>query len=134
MKNLLFIFITIIFVGCEPAYNVSIHNNSPNTLYIKTSPSIESLLYSKSGSHYDSIINRKVGQTDKYSLYSLKPFDTFRLWGNIGGWPVLYELPFDYVEIINSTDTLILDSKEKIMNQVKKGNRKRDFYIEIVPQ
>lgn len=131
MKNLLLIFILLIFIGCEPGYRIHIRNNASTTLYLKTHPSIESL-YPKWTGYYDSIIINKISENGEFSLYGIKPFTTFRIWGNIGRKPTSNEIPFDYVEVVRGNDTLILDSKEKIINQLKKGGKKFDYYIEIV--
>jgi len=130
MKNLLISFIVLTFIGCEPGYRIYIRNNAPTTLLIKTHPSIE-FGYKLTG-YYDSIISNKVSQDGKFSLYIIKPFTTFRIYDNIGGKPTSNQIPFDYVEVIRGRDTIILDSKEKIINELKKGNKKFDYYIEAV--
>ena len=131
MKNILFISTVLIFIGCEPSYRIEIRNNASTTLYLRTHPSVESLFPKWTG-YYDSIIINKISQEGKFSLYGIKPFTTFRIWGNIGGKPTSKEIPFDFIEIIRGIDTLILDSKEKIISQLKREGKKFDYYIEIV--
>ena len=99
MKQLLFFLLLIIAsTGCEPSYRIYIHNNSSSDLYIKTHPSIESL-YDSHSLYYDSIITHKLKQEDKYSVYKVKPYDTFLILGTIGGGPTVSELAFDYIGI-----------------------------------
>jgi hypothetical protein len=132
MKQILFsLFLLILFAGCEPSYRVYIHNSSSSDLYIKTHPSIESIFYDTHSLYYDSIITHKFKQEGEYSVYKLKPYDTILILGTIGGGPTVSELPFDYIALISSSDTTILDSKEKIIEQAKKMDKKRNYYIEI---
>jgi hypothetical protein len=132
MKQVLFfLLLIIVFTGCEPSYRVYIHNSSSSDLYIKTHPSIESLLYDTTSLYYDSIITHKLKQEDKYSVYKVKPYDTFLIFGTIGGGPTVSEFPFDYIALINGSDTTVLDSKEKIIEQAKQMDKKRNYYIEI---
>ena len=125
--------LTIMFflISCEPSYRIYIHNSSSANLYIKTYPSIESILYDSTSSFYDSIISHKVKVEDKYSVYKIKPYDRILILGTIGGGPTVKELPFDYISLISFSDTIILDSKEKIIEQAKQVDKKRNFYIEI---
>jgi len=131
MKNLIVIFTILTLIGCEPGYRIYVRNNASTILYLRTNPSIESL-YPKWTGYNDSILAHKVSQEGKFSLYSIKPFDAFRIWDNIGGMPTSKEIPFDYVAVIRGVDTLILDNKEKIANQLKRGGKKFDYYIEII--
>ena len=130
MKNFIFIFILTVIIGCEPGYRIYVRNTSSTTVYLKTHPSIESLCL-KQSSYYDSIIINKVKEEGDFSFYAIKPLNSFRVWGSIGGKPTLKEIPFDYVAIIRGSDTLILDNKEKIINQIKREGKKFDYYIEI---
>lgn len=121
MKKILFILLVIFFfTGCEPGYRMYVRNSSSSDLYIKTQPSIESL-YDAHSTYYDTIATYKVKQEGNYSIYSVKPNSTMLVWGNIGGSPTVNELPFDYVALINESDTIVLDSKEKILAQTKQA-------------
>jgi hypothetical protein len=128
---LIFLFLLIIFTGCEPSYRVYVHNTSSSDLYIKTHPSIESLLYDTTSLYYDSIIRHKLKQEGEYGVYRVKPYEKFKILGGIGGGPILNDLSFDYVSLISGSDTVIFDSKEKIIRQIKQIDKKRNFYIEI---
>jgi len=132
MKQILFSFAAIIaFTGCEPGYRIYLRNNSSSDLFVKTNPSIESL-YDSHSSYVDSIVTYKLKQESGYSFYKLKVHDTLMIWGNIGDKPTLGEMPFNYIAFINGVNTMILDSKAKIINQLKKLDKRRSFYIEIM--
>lgn len=131
MKRILFsLLVIIVLTGCEPSYRIYVRNSSSSDLYIKTQPSIESL-YDSHSTYHDSIVTYKLKQEGNYSIYRVKPFNTMLVWGNIGGGPTVKELPFDYIALISGSDTTVLDSKEKIIEQTKKSVRKRNFYIEV---
>lgn len=131
MRQILFSFLVIIvFTGCEPSYRIYVRNSSSSDLYIKTHPSIESL-YDSHSTYYDSIVTYKLKQEGNYSIYRVKAYNTMLVWGSIGGGPTDKELPFDFIALISGIDTTVLDSKEKIMEQTKQADKKRNFYIEI---
>jgi hypothetical protein len=131
MKHILLSFLLIVFfAGCEPGYRIYVRNSSSSDLYIKTLPSIESL-YDSHSTYYDSIVTYKIKQEGNYSIYKVKPYSTMLVWGTIGGSPTVKELPFDYIALISGSDTTVLNSKEKIIEQAKQVNRKRNFYIEV---
>jgi hypothetical protein len=135
MKQIfVYILTTIIIFGCEPSYRVYVRNSSSPDLYIKIHPSIEScFFYFPNDSFRDSIIAHKVKQEGKYSIYKVKPNTTFFILGRIGGGPTADQLPFDYIALINGSDSMVLDNKEKIIKQAKLIGKKRNrnFYIEI---
>ncbi len=88
-------------------------------------------LYDSHSTYYDSIIAYKLKQEGVHSIYKVKPYSTIRVWGNIGGSPSVKEFPFDYLALISSSDTTVLDSKEKIIERLKQVDRMRNFYIEV---
>ena len=123
--------LVIILAGCEPGYRIYIRNNASTTLYLKTSPAIESL-YPKWTGYQDSILANKTSQEGRFAVYSIKPFNALRVWDNVGNKPTSNQIPYDYIEVISGADTLILNSKEKIIEQLKRGNKKFDYYIEVL--
>lgn len=131
MKNIFFLIILTALIGCEPGSRIYIHNNGTSPLYIKTHPSIDSL-YPKNSLAYETIISHKLDIVDKYSLFKVEPLDSFLIWSVIGDIYNSDIIPYDYIELINNSDTLILDSKEKIFNQMKKGDGKFDYFIDVV--
>jgi hypothetical protein len=141
-KNLIFILLFIFgLISCEPSYRIYVRNSSASDLYIKTHPSIESDYESnpffKSAPqfypNYNSVIACKFKQEGEYSIYKVKPYDSLNILGDIGFGPVIEQLPFDYIALINGSDSTVLDSKEKIIGQAKLmgKRRKRNYYIEI---
>jgi hypothetical protein len=130
MKQLIVIALsTVILYGCDPAYNCYVRNRSSSVLYLKTHPGVESLL-PKESINYDSIAARKTAQEDKLSIYSVKPGETFQIYGHIGFSPSLEEVPFDHIEIIQKGDTVILDSKEKILGRLVQEGKTRKYFIQ----
>lgn len=123
--------ILIALIGCEPGSRIYIHNNGTSPLYIKTHPSVDSL-YPNNSLYYETIISHKLGIVDKYSLFRVEPLDSFLIWSVIGDIYNSDIIPYDYIELINNSDTLVLDSREKIFNQMKKRDEKFDYFIEVV--
>jgi hypothetical protein len=122
--------IFLIAASCEPNYNCYIRNDSSSNLYLRTRPSIESL-YDKKSTYYDSIISRyKVREEGTLSVYKVNPNSIFRIYGNIGLTPSLTELPFDYIEVIQGSDTTVLDGKDKILERLKQEGKTRKYFIE----
>lgn len=80
-------------------------------------------------SYYDSVLIHKVGEEGRVSVYGIKPHSVFRLYGNIGLKPSLKEMPIDYIEIINGEDTIILDGKEKILDNLRQENKTRKYFL-----
>lgn len=131
MKQVLFVLLVIIvFTGCEPSYRIYVRNSSSSDLYIKTHPSIESL-YESFSTYRDSILLYKIKQEGDYSIYRIKPNDSMLIDGYLGRSPNIKDLSFDYIALISGSDTTILDSKEKILEQTKQMDKKRNYYIEI---
>ena len=130
MKPCIYIFLlTVIFYGCDPSYNCYVRNDSSSVLYLKTHPSIESL-FDKQSTHYDSVLSYKVDQEGKLSVYRVEPRGVFQIYGHIGFNPSLQEMPFDYIEIIQGSDTVVLDSKEKILERLKQEGQTRKYFIQ----
>ena len=131
MKYLMFILLLIFFYGCDPGYHIYISNKSSKELLILTSPSIESL-YDPNIAYYDSILNHKLKEENGISTYSIRPYEQFRVFGNIGGIPTLKDLPFNYIKIVQEKDTLVLNSKEKILKSLIRENKKiNHFYFKF---
>jgi hypothetical protein len=132
MKTLFLLVLVIMFMGCDPGYSVYIYNQSSSPLYFKTHPSIESFYDSAHLSYYDSLLAHRVKKDSLYSMYKIEPNSRFLVWSHIGVMPSINELPIDYIKIMNDRDTLILDSKEKIISQIKKTDKKFNYSIEVV--
>lgn len=128
-RFIVIILLAVISYGCDPSYNCYVLNNSSSILYLKTYPSIESLL-DKQSTYYDSIVVYKVAQEDKLSVYKIEPGEIFQIYGQIGFNPSLQEVPFDYIEIIQEGDTVILDSKEKILKRLEQEGKTRKYFIQ----
>ncbi|MES2849317.1 MAG: hypothetical protein V4685_09685, partial [Bacteroidota bacterium] len=122
--KILFAFLVMVFLftGCESGYRAYIHNNSSSPLYIKTYPSIESHYDYLRSSYYDSILIYKQKNEDSFSVYKINPYQKFLVWSQMADRPVLKELPFSYISLVSDIDTIILDSKEKIINEIKQLN------------
>lgn len=125
------ILISLSSIGCEPSYRIYVRNHSPKDLYLRISPSVDSL-YPKWMTYHDSLINIKVTQNENYALYIIKPAQVFRIWGYIGNVPKVADIPFNYVRLDDGTDSLILNSKDKIINQLKREGKKYDYFIDIL--
>jgi len=131
MKNynvVLSVFAIIILTSCDPGYSCYVRNDSPSILYLKTHPSIESL-FDELSTSYDSILAYKTAQEGKLSVYRVNPYSVFRIYGHIGINPSLQEIPFDYIELIEGRDTVVLDSKEKILLRLKQEGKTRKYFI-----
>lgn len=129
MKKLIILsLICVSYWGCEPFYSVSIANNKTFPIYIKTYPSIESL-YPKESVYYDSLLILKTGTENKYSVYRISPGFHIQLYVALGFRPFPRDIPFELIEIIKGADTIVLDSKEKILNQIDLESKKRRYYI-----
>lgn len=124
-----FLSIFSIAASCDPNYNCYIRNDSSSNLYLKTRPSIESL-YDKKSTYYDSIAKCKVQEEGTLSVYKINPNSTFRIYGHIGFTPSLTEIPFDYIEVVQGSDTTVLDDKEKILERLKQEGKTRKYFIE----
>ena len=72
-------------------------------------------IYPKWTDYHGSIVANKLSQDGKFSFYSINHFYTFLVWSTISSKPALNEFPFDYAEVLWGSDTLISDSKEKII-------------------
>jgi hypothetical protein len=94
---------------------------------MKTHPSIESRQDKRAG-YYQKVVSYKVGETNGMSVYRLKTNDTLVLYAQIGNKPRLSEVPYDYLELIQRQDTIVLDSKQKIFNKLKPEGKKRNIY------
>jgi hypothetical protein len=130
MKHrIVILMLAVILYGCDPSYNCYVRNDSPSVLYLKTHPSIESQVDAQS-IVYDSILAYRLHEEGKLSVYRIKPHGVFRIYGHIGFNPSIEEMPFDYVEIIQGTDTVILDSKEKILARLEQEGKTRKFFIQ----
>lgn len=129
MQYLILVFLLAISLqGCDPSYSCYIQNTAPSDLYLKTDPPVESLIDQQS-IYYDSILIYKVRDEDKLSVYEVKPNEVFRLFGHIGFSPRIAEIPFNYVEILQGNDTLVLDSKQKILDRLKNKPGTRKYFI-----
>jgi len=125
---LLLVFVVIVLTSCDPSYNCYVRNDSSSVLYLKTHPAIESL-FDKLSTSYDSILSYKVNQEGKLSVYKIKPHSVFHIYGNIGFNPSLQEVPFDYIVIIQGGDTVVLDSKKKILKRLEQEGKTRKYFI-----
>lgn len=130
MKHSIFLLILIVMIltSCDPSYNCYVRNDSSSVLYLKTHPSIESL-FDKQSTSYDSVLTYKLNQEGKLSVYKVEPHSVFHIYGNIGFNPSLQEVPFDYIEIIQERDTIVLDSKEKILKRLEQEGKTRKYFI-----
>jgi hypothetical protein len=125
MKKLsLIIILSVITYGCDPGYGVYIINRSERDLILKTNPSIESL-YMEESIFYDTILAHKIKSEGSLSIYKLRPYEQFKIFGHIGKEPTLSEVPFSHIEIIQEGDTIILDTKKKIMESLIKESAKK---------
>ncbi len=122
--------ISIIYLGCDPGYSVRIRNETTSPMYIKTAPSIESL-YETGNIYYDSLLAIKTGQEGKLSVYKINPNYDLNLYDMLGFQPGLNYIPFDYLEFIKGNDTIILDSKEKILHQINPKSKKSRYYFNL---
>jgi hypothetical protein len=115
--------------SCDPSYNCFIANDSSSNLYLKTHPSIESL-YDQKSTYYDSIISYKIRQEESLSVYKIDPHSIFRIYGHTGLSPSLREVPFDYIEVIHGNDSIVLDSKEEILDRLKQEGKNRKYFFQ----
>jgi len=121
-----------VFAACERGYSVFVRNTSPTPLFVKTYPSIESFFYSVHSSYYDSILVRKVRTENNISVYKIDKYEKFLVWAYLDKKPMVNEFPFDYIALFSGSDSIVLDSKLKIIEAVKQdGGKKRNFYLEI---
>jgi hypothetical protein len=124
------LFTLIVLTGCDPGYNCYIENYSKVDVFLRTSPSIESL-YDQRSIQFESISHYRVGQDGELSLYRVRPGDQFRLYGHIGLKPNVKEVPFKHVEIIHGRDTVVLDSKEEILARLKQIRRSKSYVLKF---
>jgi hypothetical protein len=125
---LFFLSASVSFVSCEPGYGFYIRNNKNSDLILKTRPSIESL-YPEKSAYYDSILTYKVSEKQGLSIYRVKPYDSLRIHGNIGSMTSKDQIPFDYIEIIQDNDTVILNGKQEIFDKLKQEGKTRKYLI-----
>lgn len=133
MKTAFFsIFAMFVFAACEPGYSIFVKNNSPTPLFVKTYPSIESFYDSAHSSYYDSILVRKVRTENNISVYKIDKYEKFLVWAYLDKKPMVNEFPFEYIALFSGSDSIVLDSKLKIIEAIKQaGGKKRNFYLEI---
>jgi hypothetical protein len=127
MRPLLLLCFLALATACDPSYSCYVLNNSGSPLYLKTHPSIESA-FDRQAAYYDSAINHKVGPES--SFYRVKPGELFLIFGRIGFSPSVHEVPFDYLEIIQNGDTLVLDGKQKIYDRLVQEGKSRKYIIQ----
>lgn len=120
----------MVFISCDPGYNVLIMNKTENNLIIITQPAIEKRIAIKQGPSYDSFISYKKNDLKDLNLgiYELEPDDKIFLFGTIGHYPNEY-LPFESVKIVKDGDTLIVDNQN--LTNLTKREEKNLYYIEI---
>ncbi len=129
MKRLtVILMLAVVLYGCDPGYNCYVRNDASSILYLKTHPSIESQVDAQS-IVYDSVLAFKVQEEGKLSVYKIEPYGVFRIYGRIGNNPSIQEMPFDYIEIIQGSDTIVLDSKQKILERLKQEGKTRRYFI-----
>lgn len=114
--------------GCIPTYQCYVANDSDEVIYVVTTPSIESL-YDERSIYYDSLMKLKYKSEGGSTIYYLKPHSMFRIYGSRGFQPVLEHVPFEYLAIVNSNDSLVFDGKAKILSALVRDKRANRYFI-----
>jgi hypothetical protein len=116
--------------GCYPSYSVYLKNSSPESLFFRSYPPIESS-YSKNSESYDSVIRIKVAGDTTFGVYELKSMSQFRIYSHVGKVPFADEIPFDSMEFIRNNDTLKLPTKQRIYNIIKPEQKKGVYFFDV---
>ncbi len=103
--------------GCDPAIRCYIQNNSPEQVYIKTSPAIPSgHVASATRSDTEAIREIKPGEYLLGANHELMLYSGFAAYG-------VDSLPYSSVEIITRTDTVVFNSRAAVAKAFSKpGN------------
>lgn len=120
----------MILAGCDPGYNCYIENSSGADVFLRTSPSIESL-YDPRSIYMETISHYRVGEYGGLFVYRVQAGSQFKLYGHMGLKPNLKEIPFERVDIIHDGDTVILDSKEEILARLSQIKRSTAYILKF---
>jgi hypothetical protein len=127
-RAVIFVFIVISLSGCDPIYQVLLVNKSADKVYVITKPGLEEI-YAGS-TYYDSIVRVKVKNDDSLSKYLIEPNQVLKIFDDIGGKPTVKKFPFEYIQILKFKDTITLDSKQTILNNLI-TDKQRKYLIVI---
>lgn len=131
IRHLFILFLFVNLSACDPGYGYYLKNNRQENIYLKTTPELESLYHFSKDSI--KVVDRfKIEQKGSVSIYKIEPQDTLYLYGHIGFEPTLKDVPFNYLEIICGTDSLVMRNKEEIFQAFKKFSVKKQknaYYI-----
>lgn len=114
MKYFIFIITLFTFISCDPGYAYYISNNSEKDIYVYTNPPIKV---------YDKSINR----TKLIDSATIKPKETFRIFGYIGYGGGEDSFPFHQIIINKENDSIVLKNKSEI-NKIFNQNRKKKIF------
>ncbi|MCG2794173.1 MAG: hypothetical protein L6262_11575 [Weeksellaceae bacterium] len=95
----------IFLINCDAGYGVFISNKSTLDIQLITEPPIESRIVIKKGGEYDSIVIKRINQSEAIGIYRIHPLREIYLFSKIGYGPGNY-LPFREVKIIKDKDTI----------------------------
>ena len=130
MKLYFALFTLLLFtVGCYPAYNIFIVNNTDAEIELETQPSIEKRIMIKQGVSYNKINSKKLNNQNDFEkgIYKLNPNDSIFLFGERG--KLGNYLPFNFVKINKEHDSLIITNTNLVDNiNNEKGSK---YYIII---
>ena len=113
----------VVLVSCDPAYQVFIRNDLNENIVVTTVPSIESAF------GRTSTVPLHISSTDSSGTYRFSPGDEMVIDVRMGFHPELERFPYRQVYLISSEDTVVLDTKEKILRSLVRIKRNRKFYV-----
>lgn len=128
MKKYVYVSFLISLINCDTGYGVFISNKSSSDIHLITNPPIESRVAIQKGTEYDSIILKKINQSEETGIYKIHPSREIYLFSTIGYSPGKY-LPFKEVKIVKNRDTIQI-TEDNIAKKTVKFPKNR-YLIEI---
>ena len=129
VKNFIISSLLLLITSCDPIYNCYINNTCEREVYVKISPPIQSIYYNSEWV-VDTLNKQTVEITDSFAIYKIAQKEEMFIYNAIEVHITEKTFNINYIEIY-SLDTLILDTKEKMISAFTPGEKKGQYKLII---
>ena len=121
--------ISILLLGCDPLAEYVVEVKSANDVLIEMHPSLEAKYCPNNLEICKLAESHKVREVEGGAIYQLKKGELIGIYTELGGRASISRFPFQYMKIIRKSDTLVLSSKNQILDKfIRTGKLTSPYY------